>query len=170
MWTNYKGQPVEFTGTVSEGLEKGYNYNCVNCSYCSYCSNCSNCSYCSYCSKCSNCSDCSYCSYCSYCSNCSDCSQQPIVNIMTTPWNILIRANNTIKIGCQNHTIEKWLSFDDDTIKLMEPRALEFWKIWKPVIQLLHVVTGHMTHVSQMHTITNALNVNVIPAMVQRNC
>lgn len=39
-----------------------------------------------------------------------------------------------MRIGCQDHTIDYWLSADDARIGKMHPDALVFWRTWKPVI------------------------------------
>ena len=43
-------------------------------------------------------------------------------------------TSKVIQIDCQIHTIEKWKNFDDETIKKMDSKALEWWKKWKPVL------------------------------------
>ena len=42
-------------------------------------------------------------------------------------WTIQI-TKNCIKIGCQSHTLDDWVDFDDDKISKMHDNALEFWK------------------------------------------
>ena len=42
-------------------------------------------------------------------------------------WPIQI-TKNCIKIGCQSHTLDDWVDFDDDEISKMHDNALEFWK------------------------------------------
>ena len=42
-------------------------------------------------------------------------------------WPIQI-TKNCIKIGCQSHTLDDWVDFDDDKISKMHDNALEFWK------------------------------------------
>ena len=46
-------------------------------------------------------------------------------------------SKDTLAIGCQQHTIEDWWKFKDDTISKMDTNALTWWKKWKPVIQQL---------------------------------
>jgi len=53
-----------------------------------------------------------------------------------------------LQIGCENHSIEEWRSFDDDTIAEMDCGALLFWEKWKDFIfQMIEmspaVATGH---------------------------
>lgn len=45
--------------------------------------------------------------------------------------------NDTMQIGCQQHTIKKWFGFDDDTINKMDGKALAWWKKWKPVLEMI---------------------------------
>ncbi len=40
-------------------------------------------------------------------------------------------TSEIIQIGCQNHTIDEWRSFDDKAITEMDDGALEWWKEWK---------------------------------------
>ncbi len=42
-----------------------------------------------------------------------------------------------LQIGCQRHTIKKWLSFTDKEIKEMHSEALTFWKKFKPVLKTI---------------------------------
>ena len=39
-----------------------------------------------------------------------------------------------IKIGCEIHKAEDWEKFDDGLISKMDEGALEWWKIYKPII------------------------------------
>ena len=43
-----------------------------------------------------------------------------------------------MKIGCQDHSISEWINFDDHTVSIMHSKALDFWKQWKPIIQLIY--------------------------------
>lgn len=41
-----------------------------------------------------------------------------------------------MQIGCQNHSLEEWWSFNDRQIADMDGRtALSFWRTWKPILQ-----------------------------------
>ena len=42
-------------------------------------------------------------------------------------WIVSINGFGMMQVGCQNHKIEKWKSFNDDQISGMDSRALEFW-------------------------------------------
>ena len=39
-----------------------------------------------------------------------------------------------MKIGCQDHSLEDWLHFPDNTILTMHKEALNFWTFWKPIV------------------------------------
>ena len=43
-----------------------------------------------------------------------------------------------MQIGCQNHAITDWWCFDDRRILEMDGRAaLEWWRVWKPILQMI---------------------------------
>jgi uncharacterized protein YjbI with pentapeptide repeats len=42
-----------------------------------------------------------------------------------------------ISIGCQTHTREEWFNFDDLTISKMDTNALDWWKVYKPILQMI---------------------------------
>jgi hypothetical protein len=50
--------------------------------------------------------------------------------ILGLTWPVYIFKTH-IKIGCQIHTKQEWLEFDDAVIAKMESRAPEFWAKWK---------------------------------------
>jgi hypothetical protein len=168
--TDFKNQVIEWTGTLTDALKRGYNidcthcYGCTGCIYCTGCNRCNRCSQCKECTGCENCSesdnctdscDCKCCFYCSLCigvneskfcynirnsSGCfyicstRDCNGQPI-QITTDEWIITIRQDKTTEIGCQNQPIHKWMEFTDSEIEKMHPKAIRFWRKWKPVIE-----------------------------------
>jgi hypothetical protein len=135
--TDYNGNVVCWSGTDEEALNKGYNIDCSDCSRCSrcvYCSLCSDCSGCSYCSDCSECSYCLHCSDCSRCSDCSNCLAQPKANIITNTWTIVVRNDNSIRVGCQDYTLKEWLSYDETHLLTMDANAVEFMNKWKNTI------------------------------------
>ena len=39
-----------------------------------------------------------------------------------------------IRIGCQYHSVDDWIGFDDEKISKMDKDALSWWKKWKPII------------------------------------
>lgn len=47
-------------------------------------------------------------------------------------------TDNHIKIGCQQHLKNEWKAFEDrEIIKMDGKKALEFWRMFKPVLQSL---------------------------------
>ena len=48
---------------------------------------------------------------------------------------LITRTKEVMAIGCEQHSIEDWMAFDDARIKRMDSGALEWWKVWKPIIQ-----------------------------------
>ena len=44
-------------------------------------------------------------------------------------------TNQILQIGCENHTITDWWSFDDRTINAMDHGALKWWRVWKPILK-----------------------------------
>jgi hypothetical protein len=135
--------------------------NCTNCTNCNGCINCSNCYDCTGCNDCINCYDCDSCCHCSccnacdYCNNCtscvncnscvdcSNCTVQPTQLIGLT-WIVTIRSNNTIKIGCQDHSRPFWENASDSTIDKMNPVALTFWRKYKTLILSLPVPPNNL--------------------------
>jgi uncharacterized protein YjbI with pentapeptide repeats len=47
----------------------------------------------------------------------------------------IVWTDAVMQIGCQRHTIDAWWAFTDEEISRMEPRALAWWKKWKPYIR-----------------------------------
>ena len=96
--------------------------------------NCTDCKDCRNCIDCINCTNCVDCTSCTYCENCTD---QPILNAMANTWIICLRKDQTLSIGCQNHSVDEWMHMSDERIDKMNRYALKFWKIWKPIIEVL---------------------------------
>jgi hypothetical protein len=49
---------------------------------------------------------------------------------------MIFMTNTHLKIGCEFHTITDWIGFDESAISKMDgERAIEFWRIWKPILQ-----------------------------------
>ena len=59
-----------------------------------------------------------------------------IKTIQVDIWNIGY-THDTMQIGCQRHLISEWWAFGDDEIACMDSRALEWWKVWKPILQAM---------------------------------
>ena len=43
-------------------------------------------------------------------------------------------STDIMAIGCEQHSIKDWYSFNDDKIDSMDVGALAWWKVWKPII------------------------------------
>ena len=44
-------------------------------------------------------------------------------------------TDKVMQIGCEIRDIKDWWEFDDETINEMETGALDWWKVWKPIIK-----------------------------------
>ena len=42
---------------------------------------------------------------------------------------------DAMQIGCQRHTIAEWFEFSDEEIASMDGGALDWWRVWKPILQ-----------------------------------
>lgn len=49
-------------------------------------------------------------------------------------WNVIISGLGKMRIGCQEHSIEDWKSFDDARITRMDSEALDFWNQHKSML------------------------------------
>ncbi|WP_462184897.1 pentapeptide repeat-containing protein [Acinetobacter baumannii] len=49
-------------------------------------------------------------------------------------WNVIISGLGKMRIGCQEHSVEDWKSFDDARITRMDSKALEFWNQHKSML------------------------------------
>ncbi|WP_288080674.1 pentapeptide repeat-containing protein [Pseudomonas sp.] len=61
--------------------------------------------------------------------NCSE-----IKAIQCDLWPVTYTADR-MQIGCQFHTIAEWWAFSDGEIAKMDSLALDWWCIWKPILQ-----------------------------------
>jgi len=57
-------------------------------------------------------------------------------------------THDRLQIGCKNYAIAEWWGFSDDVINSMDNGALEWWKIWKPILMQIITInpatpTGH---------------------------
>ena len=57
--------------------------------------------------------------------------------LQTDIWTVYVQKN-TIRIGCQYHSISDWAQFTDGQIANMHGSALIWWKIWKDIIFAIH--------------------------------
>ena len=44
-------------------------------------------------------------------------------------------THDTMQIGCQRHMIAEWFEFSDEEIASMDDEALDWWRVWKPILQ-----------------------------------
>ena len=51
-------------------------------------------------------------------------------------WYICITEHH-IQIGCQVHEAKEWFKFDDAKISSFHSEALEWWKVYKPILKAL---------------------------------
>ncbi|MDC5100963.1 pentapeptide repeat-containing protein [Acinetobacter baumannii] len=49
-------------------------------------------------------------------------------------WGVIINGLGKMRIGCQEHSVEDWKSFDDARITRMDSEALEFWNQHKSML------------------------------------
>ena len=97
--------------------------------------NCTNCTDCINCTDCTNCRNCRNCIYCTDCTDCTDCTEQPIVIVGLLPWVICIRKNNkTLKIGCQDHSVEFWQNINEQELEEISSDAYFLYKQHKETI------------------------------------
>jgi len=47
----------------------------------------------------------------------------------------IVYTNEVMAIGCEQHDIKDWWKFDDKTISKMDIGALDWWKVWKPILE-----------------------------------
>ncbi len=57
-----------------------------------------------------------------------------IITILTDKWIVNI-TKEFMTVGCEHYSIKDWMSFDDDRISKMDPCALHWSRIWKPIIK-----------------------------------
>ena len=57
---------------------------------------------------------------------------------LLTPWGFAHIRNDTIRIGCEYHTVEEWSKFSDDEIADMDPgESLDWWRKNKTVVLMI---------------------------------
>ena len=59
-----------------------------------------------------------------------------IKTIQADLWPVSYTATH-MQIGCQRHEISEWFAFDDDAIRSMDSQALDWWRVWKPILQTI---------------------------------
>jgi len=60
--------------------------------------------------------------------------------IITTLQNkyFIVAATSHIEIGCERYLAKDWWKFSDEKISQMDTGALEWWKIWKPILKKIN--------------------------------
>ena len=61
-------------------------------------------------------------------------NNREIKSVQTCTWSVTY-TSDIMQIGCKIHPIDDWWTFTDADISRMEPRALKWWTIWKPILQ-----------------------------------
>jgi carbonic anhydrase/acetyltransferase-like protein (isoleucine patch superfamily) len=61
---------------------------------------------------------------------------KPVNIISTADYDITI-SDNYMKIGRENYPIADWESFTDEQISKMTYCALDWWKVWKPILMAI---------------------------------
>mgnify|MGYP000923124961 CR=1 FL=1 len=57
-----------------------------------------------------------------------------IKSVFIDKWSI-VYTSDTLQIGCQQHPISDWFTFDDATISAMDSGALTWWNKYKQLIK-----------------------------------
>jgi len=65
--------------------------------------------------------------------NLRDAKNVPLV-INSLHWMVYISGTGMMRIGCQEHSIERWKGFSDELISRMDSYALEFWNQHKAML------------------------------------
>ncbi|HDI2988874.1 TPA: pentapeptide repeat-containing protein, partial [Acinetobacter baumannii] len=62
-------------------------------------------------------------------------------------WDVIINGLGKMRIGCQEHAVADWKSFDDARITRMDSEALEFWNQHKSM--LLNMCDSYVHHAEE---------------------
>ncbi|MGR1218539.1 pentapeptide repeat-containing protein [Metapseudomonas otitidis] len=57
-----------------------------------------------------------------------------IKSVQCDLWPVTYTAEH-MQIGCQLHLLSEWWAFGDEEISRMDSEALEWWKVWKPILK-----------------------------------
>lgn len=60
-----------------------------------------------------------------------------VISLTIYPYPVTI-SEKIIRIGCQEHSPDRWFSFSDEEIWKMDDKSLEWWKAHKETIRSLH--------------------------------
>ena len=61
-------------------------------------------------------------------------NMRELKSIFVDPWPVTY-TSDVMQIGCERHEIKNWWKFDDEQISKMDNKALEWWRIWKPILK-----------------------------------
>jgi hypothetical protein len=50
----------------------------------------------------------------------------------------IIMLDTHMEIGCQKHVYKNWWKYTDEEISEMDNGALEWWKVWKPILKKIY--------------------------------
>jgi uncharacterized protein YjbI with pentapeptide repeats len=74
-----------------------------------------------------------------------------IITINLPFWDAFIYTE-TVRIGCQHHSHEKWMNFSDEEIQDMHPSALRWWKEHKLLIlAAIDVIKAQVAEKNTIH-------------------
>lgn len=62
--------------------------------------------------------------------------ERPVIVVSGLRWTVTIMPEH-MRIGCQVHSIDRWDSFSEHDIDMMDEDALSFWKKYKSVLMSL---------------------------------
>ena len=64
-----------------------------------------------------------------------------ILTVQTGEW-IIVYTPVCMAIGCQQHSLSEWWSFNDEQIADMDKGSLDFWRKWKPILRQIMGLTS----------------------------
>ena len=74
-------------------------------------------------------------------------NNREIRTMQTGGWGI-VYTSDMMAIGCRQHSLSEWWSFNDEQIADMDKGALDFWRKWRPTLRQLMGLTSD-THGTQ---------------------
>ena len=74
-------------------------------------------------------------------------NNREIRTMQTGEW-IIVYTDDMMAIGCQQHSLSEWWSFNDEQIAHMDKGALDFWRKWRPILRQIMGLTSD-THGTQ---------------------
>ena len=74
-------------------------------------------------------------------------NNREIRTMQTGEW-IIVYTDDMMSIGCRQHSLSEWWSFNDEQIADMDKGALDFWRKWRPILRQIMGLTSD-THGTQ---------------------